>query len=195
MPNDQAGHGYTRSIVLLLVLLAAGGFAASGLRLETWQALLPFFEWMETTWFGVIGKTWGAAFAVVEAVHLLAMAVLGGAVLVSDGRLLGLLFKDLPARQVVDGAHKLFVVSLAVILFTGVFMACGVAIKIYYLPVYWYKMLALAVGILFVFLVKQPLLRGDIDALPPWVLRVVAVSSIMIWFTVAATGRWIGFSG
>ena len=186
---------YQRSLLVSAVFLLGLGFALSGLRVSTWDALLPFFEWMETTWFGVIGKTWGAAFAVVEAFHLVGMALLGGAVLVSDGRLLGLVLRDQPANLVLDQAHRIFVLGLVITLVTGAFMACGVAMKIYYLPVYWYKMLALAVGILFVFFVKRPLLQRDPQAIRPWLLRMVAISSLMIWFTVAATGRWIGFSG
>ena len=145
--------------------------------------------------FGVIGKTWGAAFAIVEAFHLLAMALIGGAVLVSDGRLLGLCFTDQPNKLVQDQAHRLFLVGLGIILLSGVFMACGVAMKIYYLNVFWYKMLALATGILFVFFIKRPLLRNDLELLHPWVIRAIAIASLMLWFTVAATGRWIGFSG
>jgi hypothetical protein len=193
--NGSLATAYVRSAALVLLLLAGAVFALSGARESAWAALLPLFEWMETTWFGVIGKTWGAAFAVVEAFHLLAMAVLGGAVLVSDARLLGLVFSDQPARQVFDACHRLFVAALVLVVFTGVFMACGVALKIYYLPVYWYKMLALGVGIAFVFLIRRPLLRREYDSIRPSVRRAVAVASIMIWFTVAATGRWIGFSG
>ena len=186
---------YTRSITVLAVLALATAFAFSNLRIEAWSALLPLFEWMETTPLGVIGKTWGAAFATVQAIHLLAMAVLGGAVLVSDGRLLGLAFTDLPLGQVQDACHRLFVWSLLLSVITGVFMACGVAVKVYYLDVFWYKMLALAVGAAFVFFVRRPLLRHDAELLEPWVLRLVAIASLMVWFSVAATGRWIGFSG
>ena len=170
-------------------------FSLSGWRVATWEQLLPLFEWSETTLFGHIGKTWGAAFAVVEAFHLLAMAVMGGAILLSDARLLGLAFTDTPIRDITQPAHKLFVWALAVMLLTGVFMACGVAMKIYYLTVFWYKMLALAAGMLFVFFIKQPLLANNPDAVNPWVLRAVAIASILVWFTVAACGRWIGFSG
>ncbi|MCZ6828519.1 MAG: hypothetical protein O7F73_02830 [Gammaproteobacteria bacterium] len=184
-----------RTIVVVTVVALGLTFAFSGLRIYVWEALLPFFEWMETTWFGVIGQTWGAAFAVVEAFHLLAMALLGGAVLVSDARLLGLAFTELPARQVLDPAHRLFVLALVLALATGVFMACGVAIKIYYLPVFWFKMLALATGVLFVFFIKRPLLHDGIEQLNPWLVRLVAIASVMLWFTVAASGRWIGFSG
>ena len=51
--------------------------------------LLPFFEWCEKLWLGrvVVGSMW--LFPVIEAVHLLALSVLGGAVLVVDLRLLG----------------------------------------------------------------------------------------------------------
>jgi hypothetical protein len=187
--------GYTRTIIVVAIIALCGGVAASDLRVETWHGLLGFFEWMETTWFGHIGKTWGAAFAVVEAFHLLGLALLGGAVLVADGRLLNLWFTDLPCQQVQADSHRIFFIGLIILLATGIFMACGVAMKIYYLPVFWYKMLALATGIAFVYGVRRPLINTDIDTVNPWVLRAVAISSIMVWFTVAATGRWIGFSG
>jgi hypothetical protein len=142
-----------------------------------------------------VGKNYGGIFAVVQAFHLLSMAVLGGSVLAADGRLLGLALTDVPARVVVDRAHRVFRWGLWVVLATGIFMACGVAMKIYYLETFWYKMLALATGILFAFFVRKPLLAGDIDALDPWVVKATGLASILVWFTVAATGRWIGFSG
>lgn len=186
---------YPRTLSVALIAGLGLWFALSDARIATWAALLPFFEWMETTPFGVIGQTWGAAFATVEAVHLLAMAVLGGSVLVADGRLLGLAFREVPLLEVQHQCHRLFVCSLVVTVVTGVFMACGVAIKVYYLDVFWYKMLALATGVAFVYGVRRPLLRQDIEHLHPRTLQMVAVASLMVWFTVAATGRWIGFSG
>jgi hypothetical protein len=188
-------NSYWRSIATLALLALTLGFAFSSLRIDTWDALLPMFEWMETTWFGVIGTTWGAVFAVVEAMHLLAMALLGGAILISDGRLLGLLLTDVPVQLLLSKTHRLFVVGLLIAIASGIFMACGVAMKIYYLPVYWVKMLALTVGVLFTFTIKRPFLADGIADLKPWAVRAVAVASLTVWFTVAATGRWIGFSG
>jgi len=186
---------YLRSIATVALLVLTLLFAFSSVRLDAWGALLPLFEWMETTWFGVAGKTWGAVFAIVEAMHLLAMALLGGAVLISDGRLLGLLLRDVPVQLILSKTHRLFVIGLFIAIASGIFMACGVAMKIYYLPVYWFKMLALTAGVLFAFYIKRPLLAGGIDSLNPWVVRAVALASLTVWFTVAATGRWIGFSG
>ncbi len=193
--TTSESNSYTKTITVAVLLALLLIFSFSGLRHQTWLQLYEFFLWLETTPFGVIGKTWGAVFAVVEAVHLLAMALLGGAVIVSDARLLGWCFADIPAGEIQERAHKVFKVGLAVVLLTGVFMACGVAGKIYWLPVFWYKMLALATGIFFVFFIRRPMLRRDLDELDPRVVKLVAISSMLVWATVAATGRWIGFAG
>ena len=194
MPASLLGP-YTRTILVAAVVAATLAFALSSARLEVYSSLMPVFEWMETTWFGYIGKTWGAAFATVEAVHLLGLALLGGSVLVAEGRLLGVILTDTPQGTITTRCNRTFNIALATLIATGVFMACGVALKIYYLPVYWYKMLALCGGALFHYLVRQPLVERAPGEVNPWLLKLVAVASIMVWFTVAATGRWIGFSG
>ena len=186
---------YPRTISVGAVIVFGLAFALTDARHTTWEALLPLFEWMEATSPGVISQTYGAVFALVEAAHLIAMALLGGAVLVADGRLLGLILRDFPLSRVLDQSHRLFVWSLAAMILTGVFMACGVALKVYYLNVFWYKMLALVTGVFFVFFIRRPLLRGDVENMNPQLLRLVGIASLMIWFSVAATGRWIGFSG
>src|SRR5713226_2669711 len=54
------------------------------------MSLLPFFEWCEHTAVGaaIRGSAW--LFPVIEAFHLLALALIGGAILIVDLRLLGL---------------------------------------------------------------------------------------------------------
>lgn len=158
--------------------------------------LLPFFEWAETSFLGYIGKTYGGVYATFgQSVHLMALAVLGGSVLIADLRLLNVILKDVPSEIVADQAHKWFKVALAVILSSGVFMAAAVAQRMYHNDFFWAKMSALFVGIVFVFAIKRPLLNGTHADIHPMVIRLVAIASILIWFSVAATGRWIGFSG
>ena len=136
-----------------------------------------------------------AAFAFVQTIHLLSLALLGGTVLAAEGRVLGFLLTDVSSEIVIARCHVLLVWALVILISTGVFMACGVALKVYYLPVFWYKMLALGAGILFHFCVRRPLFRFDLDKLNPVIVKMTALSSILVWFMVAATGRWIGFSG
>lgn len=157
--------------------------------------LLPFFEWAETSFLGYIGKTYGGVYATFgQSLHLMSLAVLGGSVLITDLRLLGVIMKDVPSEIVADQAHKWFRISLVSILATGIFMAAAVAQRMYYNDFFWAKMSALLVGIIFVFAIKRPLLKGSHADIQPWLLKLVAVASILIWFSVAATGRWIGFS-
>ena len=68
------------------------------------------------------------------------------------------------------------------------------SLKLYYNEMFWAKMTALAVGVAFVYFVRKPLLSMPHDALRPGVVKLIAITSIAIWFTVAASGRWIGFS-
>ena len=156
--------------------------------------LLPFFEWMETSLLGLIGKSYGGIYAIGQSLHLMSMAVLGGMVLVTDLRLLNLVLRDVPSEVVADNAHKWFKWALVLIMATGIFMASAVAIRMYHNPFFWAKMISLLVGIAFVFAIKRPLLRGKHADINPMALKTVAVASLMLWFTVAATGRWIGFS-
>ena len=51
--------------------------------------LLAFFQWCEATSLGTAIRETTWAFAVIESVHLLALSVIGGAVLLVDLRLLG----------------------------------------------------------------------------------------------------------
>ncbi|MEQ8692535.1 MAG: hypothetical protein RIC89_17095 [Pseudomonadales bacterium] len=155
---------------------------------------MAFFEWLDTTMLASVAKAYGGLFAVVQMFHLVALALLGGMVLVSDLRLLNVVLRDLPSEEVVANTNKFFDIAVWVLLASGIFMSSAVAMKLYYNEMFWAKMTALAAGLLFVYLVRRPLLRGAHDEIGVWTLRAIAVSSIIIWFTVAACGRWIGFS-
>ncbi len=156
--------------------------------------VLSFFEWFDGTLLADVAKAYGGVFAVVQMFHLIALALLGGSVLVSDLRLLGVLMTNVSSNVVVEQTHRLFNVALAVIIASGIFMSAAVAMKLYYNEMYWAKMAGLAIGIIFVYAIKMPLLRQNHETLANSTVKAVAAASIVIWFSVAACGRWIGFS-
>ena len=156
--------------------------------------LYPFFDWLDTSILADIAKAYGGVFAVVQMFHLLGMSMLGGMVLVGDLRLLNILLKDVPSEQVIENTQKWFNVALAIVMTSGIFMSSAVAMKLYYNEMFWAKMTSLGLGITFVYVIRRPLLKFKHDTLNPWTIKLVAVTSISIWFTVAAAGRWIGFS-
>ena len=186
-----------RSVVgLAVVVFTVVLIEVLQVRAAVYPGLLPYFAWLKnSSWLGYLGTTYGSVYATVQAGHLISMAILGGTVLATDLRLLGVLFKDIPSETLSRGTHKCFQISLLVAIATGIFCAAGVADKVYYMPVFWIKMLALVTGACFMFFIKQPFLNSRPHAeIEPWLIRLLAIASLLIWFTVAATGRWIGFS-
>ncbi len=156
--------------------------------------LLFIFEWLDTSMLASRSKAHGGVFAMVQTVHLLSIAMLGGMVLLSDLRLLNLLLTSVPVSEVINATQKWITIALITVTLSGVYQASAVAIKLYYNSSFWAKMAGFAMGIFFIYVVKNPLLRHGVDSLNPWVVRLVALASLTIWFSVAATGRWIGFS-
>lgn len=156
--------------------------------------LLSFFEWLEhSSALGHASKAYGGVYAVFQSLHLLSLGLLGGTMLVTDLRCFNLILKTTPIATITEQAHTWFRICLIVVLGTGVFMLAGVAVKCYTKPAFWAKMTALLIGVIFVFAIKRPLLTRA-AGVDPWVAKCVAVTSITLWFTVAAAGRWIGFS-
>jgi hypothetical protein len=157
--------------------------------------IYAFFEWLDTSLLADISKAYGGVFAVVQMFHLLGLALMGGTVLLSDLRLLGVVMTDVPSEVVVENMHRWFGIALIVLVLSGIFMASAVSLKLYYNEAFWAKMAGLALGSLFVYFIRKPLLtRFDHASINPWALRLTAMTSLLIWFTVAASGRWIGFS-
>jgi len=156
--------------------------------------VLFIFEWLDGSFLATISKAYGGVFAVVQMFHLLSMALLGGMVILGDLRLLNILMTDIPSDTVLENTNKWFTVGLIGLILSGIFMSSAVALKLYYNEMYWAKMASLALGVVFVYAIRRPLLRYAHDTLNPRVLKITAITSLIIWFTVAASGRWIGFS-
>ena len=156
--------------------------------------LLSFFQWVESTRMHEVISSSSWAFAVIESVHLLALAVIGGTVLIVDLRLLGLGLREQPIARVAREVFPWFVGSLIVMIITGVGLFMSEAIKCYDSRPFWVKMASLLLAMIFAFTVRRKVaLAAEGHVRPIW-LKVVAVVSLALWFAVGASGRWIGFS-
>jgi len=150
------------------------------------------FDALEQTWLGQTIKESLWYFPAIEAVHLLGLAMLGGAVLVVDLRMLGVGLTGQSIAGVARSAQRWLVVAIVVLLATGIPLFLSEAVKCYYSASFWVKMTALAIGLVFTFTVRNRVARSGTTNRA--VYRTVAVFSLTVWFVVAAAGRWIGFS-
>jgi hypothetical protein len=157
--------------------------------------LLPFFQWSEDTGLGRMVRESVWAFAVIESVHLLALATLGGAILLVDLRLLNLGLRQRTLGELAAEARPFVRLALVVLIVSGVALFASEAVKCYYSTPFWVKMSALILATLFTFTIRNRVASAEDGRFSGSARRGVALLSLALWFTVAASGRWIGFSG
>ena len=157
--------------------------------------MLPFFEWVSKTAVSQAISESSWAFAAIESVHLLGLAVIGGAVLVLDLRFLGLGLRRQTIPEVAREAQPWLVCSWVVMIVTGIALFTSEPTKLYYSVPFWWKMTFLALATTFTFTVRRKVGQAHEGRIRPLYYKLVAVVSLLLWFGVGAGGRWIGFSG
>src|SRR3989475_12905046 len=114
------------------------------------------------------GSSW--VFPLIGSIHLMGLALIGGALLVVDLRLLGLGLRRQPVAQVARDAERWLLVSLVVLLPTGILQfMCFAATKYYYLTAFWVKMAALSLALVFTFAIRRKVaMADDMRESPHW---------------------------
>src|SRR5947199_10108513 len=100
------------------------------------------------------GSPW--LFPLIASIHLMGLALIGGSVLLVDLRLLGLGMRHQPLAQVARDCERWLLVSLVILLRTGVLQfMCFAATKYYYMNTFCVTIDALAVAVLFTVSVRR----------------------------------------
>ena len=76
---------------------------------------------------------------------------------------------------------------------TGVPLFLSEAIKCYYSQAFWVKIVTLVPAALFALIIRRRVAAAA-DERRRGLQTLTAIVSLGLWFTVAAAGRWIGFS-
>jgi hypothetical protein len=150
--------------------------------------LVNLFQWLGQTSLGVFMQQATWAFAVVEIVHLIALAGLGGAILLVDLKLLGIGFKNQPAARLARELSPVLWGSLGLIVTSGLLLLIAEPLKCYYSPAFRLKMLFLFAAVGFYFTLHRRILDARALASKP-----AAVLSLVLWLGVGLSGRAIGF--
>jgi hypothetical protein len=132
-------------------------------------------------------------FPVIATIHLMGLAIIGGAVLLVDLRLLGFGLRNQPVAALMRDAERWLVRGLVVMVSTGILLFMCFATKYYYLTFFWVKMAALLLVVAFTSTVHRRIAMADETRANPWSRKLVAVVSLSLWTIVALGGRYIGF--
>jgi hypothetical protein len=157
--------------------------------------LLPVFQAIEDSGLGRAIRESQWAFAAIESVHLIALAVMGGTVLLVDMRLLNLGLHQRRIGELARETQPLMTTALIVLIISGLGLFSSEGVKCYYSTPFWIKMGALLVATLYTYTIRRRVVMSADREFNVGRLRLVAALSVALWFTVAASGRWIGFSG
>ena len=156
--------------------------------------LLPLFQWCEESGIGRTVRESVWAFAVIESTHLLSLVMLGGSVILVNLRMLNFGLRQRSVAELTREVRPFANIGLGVLLLSGLALFSSEAVKCYYSFPFWVKMYALAAAIVFTYTVHNRAALSADDRSSGG-RTMIALVSLALWFTVAASGRWIGFSG
>ena len=159
------------------------------------MSLLHLFRWLSHTSFSIYLRhsTWG--FAIIETVHLLGLAVLGGAILIVDLRLLGIGLRHQPISRVARELSPILLGSLGVMLMSGALLVMTGPMKYYHSPSFRLKTVFFLLAVAFNFTLHRSAVRSDAASTGSAWPKVAAVVSLVLWLGVGLAGRAIGFLG
>jgi hypothetical protein len=155
--------------------------------------LLSIFQSLENSGPGTLVRQSIWMFPVIQCFHLLALALLGGSVLVLDLRMFGLGLQAPSTADLSRRLHPWMLAAWVTINVTGILMFLSEAIKCYYSPPFFYKMGFLLVASIYTFTYRRGVAVAEPGQVSAGKLKLTAALSMLLWFGVAFSGRWIAF--
>ena len=155
------------------------------------MTLLEIFYWLEYTPLLVEMRASPWLFPVIATIHLFGLVIIGGSVLVVNLRLLGLGLSQQPATRLARDTEPLLLVGIAIMLATGSLLFLCFATKYYYLTPFWVKLASLIAVLIFTFTIHRRVARNEERTTAAG--RIVALTSLSLWTSIALGGRLIGF--
>jgi hypothetical protein len=136
-------------------------------------------------------------FPTIETVHVFALVLVVGTIMTVDLRLLGVANKERPFSQVASEMLPWTWAAFAVAALAGTLMFSSKALTYYSNIRFRLKMVCLLLAginmVMFHWLGTRHLEAWDL-ARPPRAARLAGGASLLLWITIVAAGRWIGFT-
>ncbi|BAV63340.1 DUF6644 family protein [Sphingobium cloacae] len=139
-----------------------------------------------------------SAFPMLESLHVLALTMVFGTILIVDLRLLGIVSHRRSARKLIVELLPYTWVAFVLAVITGSLLFASNALSYAHNPQFLWKMVAIAAAGINMGIFHMTAYRRIVDwddALPPpMVARVAGATSLILWTVVIFLGRWIGFT-
>ena len=136
-------------------------------------------------------------FPTIETVHVFALVLVVGTIMTVDLRLLGIANKDRPFSEVASEMLPWTWAAFAIAALAGMLMFSSKALTYYGNIPFRLKMICLLLAginmVMFHWLGTRHLEAWD-RGRPPRAAKLAGGASLLLWTTIVAAGRWIGFT-
>src|ERR1700681_2766327 len=149
-----------------------------------WQSFKPFFMWNDKTWLGqaISGTIW--AFPVIETIHILALTMMFGAIVIIDLRMMGFGLKKQPVAVLAKNLEPYMTWGMLTMLATGYMLFTSEAMKCFVNDGFKFKMAVLAPAIIFQFTLFRWVTHKEVTSGPMLRVWASALLSLILWFGV-----------
>ena len=163
------------------------------------DSLTQLSSWLETTQASATIQTVEWIIPTVQTIHILAISVVMGAMVLVDLRLLGVAMRSQAANDVAKRLLPNVWYALGVLLVSGAILITGEPGRSLTNPAFSLKMILLAITIVMTFLLQRSASNGtSFWQLAPskrMAPTVVALVSLALWIGIIFSGRWIAYTG
>jgi hypothetical protein len=154
--------------------------------------MLELFRWLGSSPLSTAIRQSRWAFAAIEIIHLMGLALLGGTALIIAFRLMGAGLTRAPVASIARGLLPAALTGLAVLLTSGVLLLADGPLRYYANTAFRTKMTLLPLALLVSVPVLRMAIRTPASADASAALRAGAAVALLLWLSVAVAGRVIG---
>jgi hypothetical protein len=158
---------------------------------------MSFFESLQSIGFLTDIRESALVYPIILSTHLICIGLFGGMILMTDLRLLGVGMRHATIAEVVNGLRIPKRVGLVVIVICGLLLFSSEAVKYEPNPIFWAKMIFLALAIIHYFVFRSTIYNHpeELDKAPviPGRVKTAAVLSMVIWTCIPVCGRLIAY--
>jgi hypothetical protein len=162
------------------------------------MSLYSLAQWMEQTPWSVALHESIWAYPIIESVHVLFLCVFLGMTMALDLRLLGVAFRSVPVKELVDRVMPYTVFGFIVMTITGILLFYGIPLRTYTNIFFRLKVLFLILAGINVWYFHSGIYlkvgEWGTDPHPPAKARRAGTFSIILWALIVVAGRMIAYN-
>ena len=161
------------------------------------MSLLPFFQWCENSGLIVAMRSSKGLFPAIESIHLMGLALTGGAVLMLDLRLLGAAMRRIPVSEVAGRLRPWTLAGFLLMIGSGALLFYANPSPRYQNIFFRTKMVMLVLAGVNAWVFHRTVYRSvadwDLDPVPPRRARVAGGLALVLWAALIMSGRMIAY--